>query len=151
MNEPEPEDWTIVTDEPYELRSISVSVGPGNLLDGTTEFMDRARQLGSPSFTDPSVRALRLKLLAEEYAEYLHGEIDNDLTEVVDGLLDIIVIAWSSLLAYIGPEKARKAATEMVRSNLDKVDGPGLPVFRDDGKVIKPPGWRPPDIAGAIR
>ena len=31
-----------------------------------------------------------------------------------------------------------------------KVIGDGLPLFRDDGKVIKPEGWTAPDIAAAI-
>lgn len=124
-----------------------------NLLDGTTEFMRCARQLDDlPEFGDQNsaLRVLRRTLLIEEFTEWQEGEYDDDLVKTVDGLLDVIVIAWGSLLAYVGQGKAEAAAAEVVRSNLAKVIGPGLPHFREDGKVIKPPGWTPPDIAGAI-
>lgn len=126
---------------------------PMNLLDGTTKFMELAGQLPNSEFpedNDGPLRSLRRGLICEEMDEYLMAEDVDDLVEVVDGLLDIIVIAWGSLLAYIGEDKAKAAAAEVVRSNLDKVVGDGLPLFREDGKVIKPEGWTPPDIAGAI-
>lgn len=125
-----------------------------NLLDGTEQFMRLARQLDEPEFTEHhnvGIRRLRRLLLAEEYTEYCDAEFADDLVETVDGLLDIIVIAWGTLLAYIGPDKAKSAAAEVVRSNLSKVDGSLGPVqFREDGKVIKPDGWIPPDIEGVI-
>lgn len=122
-----------------------------NLLDATETFMWKANQLNTIGWTDDEVRALRVKLIREEFVEYLdEGEDMDDLVETVDGLLDIIVIAWGSLLAYVGPERAQAAAAEVARSNLAKVIGPGLPIFREDGKVLKPSGWTPPDIAGAI-
>lgn len=122
-----------------------------NLLDGTTEFMRLARQnIAGGEFADIDTRNLRQDLLEEEVDEYFTAEAYEDLVEVVDGLLDIIVIAWGTLLAYVGEDKAKAAAAEVVRSNLDKVIGEGLPYFREDGKVLKPAGWRGPDIAGAI-
>ena len=80
----------------------------------------------------------------------MHAESDSNIVEVVDGLLDVIVIAWGTLLAYVGPDAAKAAAAEVVRSNLDKVIGVNLPIFREDGKIMKPPGWVAPNIAGAL-
>jgi predicted HAD superfamily Cof-like phosphohydrolase len=127
-----------------------------NLLDGTAEFMRHAKQpedqwktwLSDPQMAD--LRTLRTDLLCEEHLEYLDAEYDGDLVEIVDGLLDVIVIAWGTLITYIGEDRAKAAAAEVVRSNLDKVIGEGLPIFRADGKVLKPEGWTAPDIAGAI-
>lgn len=124
-----------------------------NLLDGTKQFMELARQLQSPHFANDAndpVRELRRNLLVEEVTEYCMAEAGSDLVETVDGLLDIIPTAWGTLLAYVGEDKAKAAAAKVVRSNLTKVIGEGLPLFREDGKVLKPPGWIPPDIAGAI-
>lgn len=127
---------------------------PISLLDATETFMEKARQLEAVGFSNTSaaddVRVLRQNLLAEEYREYSAAEWVDDLTEVVDGLLDVIVVAWGTLLAYVGPDKAKAAAAEVARSNLDKVIGDGLPLFREDGKVLKPEGWTAPNIAGAI-
>lgn len=122
-----------------------------NILDATARFMERGRQnIEGGDFSDPDTRSLRRKLLLEELREYIEAEGEDDLVETVDGLLDIVVIAWGSLLAYVGEEKAKKAAAEVARSNLDKVIGEGLPIFNEIGKIVKPEGWRPPDIAGAI-
>lgn len=115
-----------------------------NLLDGVAEFMRLSEQSGNPTFNDPDLRALRRDLLAEEYAEYTTAENNDDLIEVVDALLDIIVIAWGTLIAYVGEDKAKAAAAEVTRSNLDKVTGQIR--RREDGKILKPEGWEPPNI-----
>lgn len=131
-----------------------------NILEATQIFMDKAGQLDTagrpdmwPSNMPEGLRELRQRMLVGpegEVTEYISGEDNDDLTEVVDGLLDIIVVAWGTLLAYVGPAKAKAAAAEVVRSNLDKVNRPEGPIFRADGKVLKPAGWTPPDIAGVL-
>lgn len=125
-----------------------------NLLDATQIFMEKGQQLntvGFPPDRDDALRQLRRVLLDEEYTkEYLLAEEASDLVQIVDGLLDVIVIAWGTLLAYVGPDAAKAAAAEVVRSNLDKVIGVNLPIFREDGKIMKPPGWVAPNIAGAL-
>jgi predicted HAD superfamily Cof-like phosphohydrolase len=160
-----PGDWIIrgIQGEFYpckpDIFEATYSTGgpPGpNLLDGTTEFMRLARQpAGEWEYTTAAditqLRALRMDLLAEEYSEYLNAERASDLVEIVDGLLDVIVIAWGTLISYIGEERAKAAAAEVVRSNLSKVIGDGLPIFREDGKVLKPESWQPPNIEVAIR
>ena len=126
-----------------------------NILDATEQFMKAAGQLDSPpSFggTEDSLRLFRRTLLDEEVEEYYDkGEFQNDPVETLDGLLDIIVIAWGTALAYFGPEKAKAAAAEVVRSNLSKIDGSLGPIKkREDGKILKPEGWTGPDIAGVL-
>lgn len=126
-----------------------------NLLSATQEFMARAKQLPSQGFpigaTDPH-RVLRRVLLNEEFKEYSSAELNNDVVEIADGLCDVIVIAWGTLLSYFGEDIAHEIAAEVIRSNLSKVDGTlGPTQFREDGKVIKPEGWMPPDIEGVLR
>lgn len=44
---------------------------------------------------------------------------------------------------------------EVQRSNeakaIEQPDGSFKVVRRADGKILKPPGWTPPDIAGVLR
>lgn len=128
--------------------------GIPNILTGTQLFMEAAGQLdtiGFPEDYHDNVRQLRRTLVDEEFCEFLDAEIDNDLVKVVDGLLDTIVTAWGTILKYVGPEKARAAADEVVRSNLSKIDGSLGPILRrEDGKIQKPEGWTPPDIARVL-
>jgi predicted HAD superfamily Cof-like phosphohydrolase len=36
---------------------------------------------------------------------------------------------------------------EIHRTNMEKAGGPVRP---SDGKILKPPGWKPPDIVGML-
>lgn len=143
-----------------------------NLLSATEEFMRRGGQsmgnlVGNPMAMDQfthELRELRIRLLLEEVKEYLAGEgaiVDEnlnligfrgnpDLVEIMDGLLDIQVISHGTALAYFGTRLTDNAANEVLWSNLSKVVGEGLPMLREDGKILKPPGWQPPDIKGVL-
>ena len=88
-------------------------------------------------------RELRRKLLKEEFNEYNDAEINDDIVEIADALADIIYIACGTAVSYGIP--LDKVFTEVHRSKMAKlVDG--KPLYREDGKVIKPSGWQPPNI-----
>jgi predicted HAD superfamily Cof-like phosphohydrolase len=40
---------------------------------------------------------------------------------------------------------------EVHRANMAKVDPDGQVLRREDGKILKPEGWQPPDVAGVLR
>ena len=71
-----------------------------DILTGTQLFMEAAQQLPGLGWQDSATRHLRRELLAEEVNEYLDADDHDDLIEVVDGLLDIVVVAHGSRLAY---------------------------------------------------
>lgn len=125
-----------------------------NLLNGTELFMRLAKQLEHnpiDHWNDLEQREFRFNLLESEFKEYRDALLAGDKVEVVDGLLDIIVIAWGTLLDMLPRKQVLIAEGEVVQSNLSKVDGTFGPTrFRDDGKVLKPEGWKPPNIEKAI-
>lgn len=116
--------------------------------NATWSFMSAAKQtrnIGFPPDMIDETRQLRRLLLKEEYNEYLSAEYDNDLTEVCDGLADVIVIALGTLYSYVGWNVATEILNEVAGSNLSKVvDGKVL--RRDDGKIEKGPNFHPPAI-----
>lgn len=130
---------------------------PIDLLSATETFMTKAKQLPSQGFPvswrNSPLRELRAEMLREEYEEYIDfGESQDDPVEIADGLCDIIVVAWGTMLAYFGPEVSKAIAVEVIRSNLSKVDGSlGDTVFATGGKVMKPQGWTEPDVRGVLR
>ena len=96
-----------------------------------------------PELPDEDERKLRVKLLREEFTEYLDGESFNDLVEVADALADIIYIACGTAVSYGIP--LDDVFESVHASNMAKlVDG--KVIRRADGKVQKPEGWQPPDI-----
>jgi len=75
---------------------------------------------------------------------------DWDIAEIVDALLDITVVAYGGCLETAGLAGTRAAAAEVTRSNLAKILPDGTCRKREDGKVLKPEGWTPPDISAAL-
>lgn len=124
---------------------------PSGLEDSVTVFMTLARQIRPGAYYDDDVRALRVRLLREEFEEYLGGEDTDDVVEIADGLADILVIAFGTLVTYFGPPVARQILDEVLKNNLSKVDGSLGPLnFREDGKVLKPDGYTPPNVRGIL-
>ena len=95
-------------------------------------------------FPDKEIRALRRRLLNEEFTEYLQAETKDDLVEIADALADIIYIACGTAIAYGIP--LDRVFAEVHRSNMSKLGENGRPIYRDDGKVLKGPTYSPPNI-----
>lgn len=102
----------------------------------------------TPKLPNEKERTLRKTLLHEEMNEYFAAERIDDIVEISDALADIIYIACGTAVSYGIP--LDKVFEEVHRSNMAKlVDG--KPLKREDGKVIKPEGWKAPDIAGVLK
>lgn len=120
-------------------------------VDDVREFHELMEQ---PSRTVPELpsdeeRALRRRLLLEEVKEYIDADIYDDIVEIADGLADMIYIICGTALSYGIP--LAEVFAEVHASNMAKRGPDGRIVKREDGKVLKPPGWSPPDIARILR
>jgi predicted HAD superfamily Cof-like phosphohydrolase len=73
------------------------------------------------------------------------ASVDADLPALADGFADLDYVVEGSRLEF-GIHGA-PIAREVHRANMAKVGGPR----REDGKVLKPKGWMPPDIEGELR
>jgi phosphoribosyl-ATP pyrophosphohydrolase len=101
-----------------------------------------------PELPSAEERCLRIRLLEEEFEEYMDAEGKDDLVEVADALADIIYIACGTAVSYGIP--LDDVFAEVHRSNMEKlVDG--KVIRRADGKVQKPEGWTAPDISGVLK
>ncbi|KKN38905.1 hypothetical protein LCGC14_0748660 [marine sediment metagenome] len=103
--------------------------------------------MSTPS--DKEARELRMRLLHEEYMEYLAGEEAHDMEEIADGLADMVYIICGTALTYGIP--LEQVFDVVHRSNMAKLGPEGKPLVRSDGKVTKPEGWKPPDIARVLK
>lgn len=89
---------------------------------------------------------LRRVLLAEEYAELVEAMEEGDVEHIAREMGDVLYILYGTALVYGIDLDA--ALEEIHRAAMDKMDA-GL--RRDDGKIIKPPGFVPPDMSKAVR
>jgi len=106
-----------------------------------------------PSTPDDKVSDLAhlyLKLIKEEQDEFWEAEAASDDAEQLDACFDMI---W----VIVGYMKARgwdceNAWDEGAKSNLSKIDPvTGKVIRREDGKILKPEGWKPPDFAKFVK
>jgi predicted HAD superfamily Cof-like phosphohydrolase len=86
------------------------------------------------------------ELIAEEVSELNDAYVQNDRTEQLDALIDILVVTIGAIHS-LGAD-AEGAWKEVMRTNFAKIDPvTGKVRKRDDGKVLKPEGWQPPDLS----
>lgn len=90
---------------------------------------------------------VRQKILDEEVQELRDAVAAGDLVQIADALADIAYVVAGTAVTYGLPFDA--IMTEVHRSNMSKF-GPDGPKVRGDGKIIKGPGYEPPQIAALI-
>lgn len=89
---------------------------------------------------------LYYRLIMEEFSEFIDARKNNDNVELADACFDMI---W----VIIGYMKSRgwncsDIWNEGTESNLKKIDAKtGKVLKREDGKVLKPEGWKPPNFS----
>jgi predicted HAD superfamily Cof-like phosphohydrolase len=87
-----------------------------------------------------------LKLIEEEYDELSVAVAENNRVEQLDALVDILVVTMGAIRT--GGFDAEGAWNEVMRTNFAKIDSEtGKVRKREDGKVLKPEGWEPPQLA----
>ena len=107
----------------------------------------------TPKQPDPNVSDLAQlykKLIKEEVEEFWEAEAASDDVEQLDACFDMI---W----VIVGYMKSRgwdceASWDEGAKSNLSKIDSvTGSVRRREDGKILKPEGWKPPDFKKFVK
>ncbi len=89
---------------------------------------------------------LRYNLMAEENEEYLEAAQNKDIIEVADALGDMLYILCGTILDHGLQHKIEEVFNEIHKSNMSKLDKNGKPIYREDGKVLKGPNYREPNL-----
>ena len=86
-----------------------------------------------------------LNLIKEEYTELQQAVADDNLVEQLDALIDILVVTIGAI--HSAGFDAEGAWKEVMNTNFAKIDKEtGKVRKREDGKVLKPVGWTPPNL-----
>lgn len=103
----------------------------------------------SPSLPAEERRLMRIRILREEFEEYLAAEHEDDIVEIADALADIVYVAFGTALEYGIP--LARVIEEVHASNMSKLGADGRPIHREDGKVVKGPSYRKPDVEAVLK
>lgn len=86
-----------------------------------------------------------LDLIREETDELEEAIQDNDKVEQLDALVDILVVTMGAIRA--AGWDGEGAWREVMATNFAKIDSAtGKVRKREDGKVLKPEGWKAPEL-----
>lgn len=130
---------------------ISGELGMESLLGDVRAFHQATGTpvLNKPDFPSSDRIDLRNRLLDEELTEYAEAIEHDDIVELADAIADCIYILVGTALEFGIP--LDRVWAEVQRSNMAKVDpATGKACRREDGKILKPEGWTPPDIEKAL-
>ena len=93
---------------------------------------------------------LYVTLIEEEANELADAITAHDQVETVDALIDILVVTIGALHS-MGAD-AEGAWKEVMKTNFAKIDrDTGKVRKREDGKVLKPVGWTPPNLTPFLK
>jgi predicted HAD superfamily Cof-like phosphohydrolase len=98
----------------------------------------------------PEVSELRIRLLGEELGEYRRAGENRDLIGVADALTDLMYVLLGTYVSHGLQGPAEALFEEVHRSNMSKFSDSAQPIRREDGKVLKPGEYFPPDIEGVL-
>ena len=101
------------------------------------------------SMPDRKTAMLRLKLILEEYEELETAVEEQHLVGIADALTDILYVTYGAGHAF-GID-LDECFEEVHESNMSKLGPDGKPIYRDDGKVMKGPDYREPDLRKIIK
>ena len=91
-----------------------------------------------------------LDLIREETTELEDAIEANDKVEQLDALVDILVVTMGAIRAAGWDGEA--AWKEVMDTNFAKIDPATNKVIkRADGKVLKPEGWKAPQLAQFVK
>ena len=101
-----------------------------------------------PTWPDFNTRDLRLELISEEFSELCQAMEDRDMVQIADALTDLLYVVYGAGHSF-GID-LDECFQEVHSSNMSKLGPNGKPIHREDGKVMKGPGYFEPDLEGIL-
>ena len=136
------------------------------MIEKLTESVRRFMEAGGqevndyPAIPSQETAELRHNLLAEEYGEYIVADsnfelarvtgervTDHHFIDLADALADMVYVIVGTAVSY--GINLDDALEEVCRSNDTKIVD-GQLIRREDGKILKPEGYEPPDLAAVL-
>ena len=106
------------------------------------------------SSADRATRNVQHRIIVEEFKEFLeaegmlfmHGR--NHQEDALKELADLIYVCYqyAENMGWLLDE----ALNRVHESNMSKLGADGKPIYREDGKVLKGPNYKPPELSDLV-
>ncbi len=121
-------------------------------LDKVREFhtafgvtLDHKLDYGNPKQEDLELIELRGKLIDEEYDEVCDAVTAENLLKE---FADLVYVIYGTAAAF--GWDLDTAFNRVHESNMSKLGDDGKPIYREDGKVLKGPNYKAPDLSDLV-
>ena len=112
------------------------------------------KKYGIKNSDNKATRDYQVRLITEEYKEFIEAEemlfrtTDKYKEEALKELADLVYVCYQYAV-NMGWDLDR--ALKLVhKSNLSKLDEDGNPIRREDGKILKGPNYKKPNLHSLI-
>lgn len=112
------------------------------------EFMTAFGQDVETQPTWSGVAELRYNLIDEELNELRQAIDERNIVEIADALTDLLYVVYGA--GHCFGLDLDKCFDEVHSSNMTKLGPEGKPIYREDGKVMKGPKYRKPDLKSVL-
>jgi NTP pyrophosphatase (non-canonical NTP hydrolase) len=118
-----------------------------SLLQQAIEFRKKFNQ---PIYAEPQhgkTLAMQVNLIDEEFHEFMDSDTgsENELKE----LADLVYVCFQFAAAF-GLD-LDEALRRIHVSNMSKLTDEGFPLIREDGKILKGPNYKAPDLSDLVQ
>lgn len=113
------------------------------LLNQAKEFREAYSVANSPNGT-----LIQKCLIDEEWSEFHEAFHLKDKHEQLKELCDLVYVCFQ-FAANEGWD-LDEAMDRVHKSNMSKLDENGQPIYREDGKVLKGPNYKPPNLTDLL-
>ena len=105
---------------------------------------------GKPKILDEHATQFRTKFMYEELEEFIESYNKQDLAGMADALIDLTYVAMGT--AYMMGLPWQDLWNEVQRANMSKVRATDASQSKRGSSldVVKPEGWKAPDIEGVL-
>lgn len=93
---------------------------------------------------------MRIDILREEIDELEEAMTEQNFVNIADAIIDSMYILIGHALEFGIAHRLEECFNEVQRSNMSKLGDDGLPIYREDGKILKGPNYSPPNLAAII-
>ena len=104
--------------------------------------------------TVQGTRSYQKNLIVEEFKEFIEAEgmlfrlSDSLHEEALKELADLVYVCYQYAANMGWP--LDEALDRVHRSNMSKLGEDGKPIYREDGKVLKGPNYKPPTLSDLV-
>lgn len=108
-------------------------------------------QSDTPVLLSSKASVLRHVLGKEELDEYIIAVGEENMIEILDSLADQLYILFGTICKHGLQNHIIPAFNLVHQNNMSKLGPDGNPILREDGKIIKPQGFKKVELTDILK